>query len=488
MRWIFWRTFIGNVDSTVPAIAFVRTKSASDCCFPTSNPSQLPQIIDIASECDRMAKQYEKLTSDLLKWIKETIDKLSEREFANSLEGVQRQLAEFNSYRTVEKPPKYVFFVEKMQRKWQNNNLPLRFAEKGDLEMRLFAIQSKQRAHDLRPYNPKEGKKIQDINKAWENLEKAEHERELALREELIRQERIEMLAQKFDRKCGMRENWISENQRLVSQDHFGTDLSSVEASAKKHEAIETDIYAYEDRVAAVVIRASDLEMENYHDIDRVNARKENVLRLWNYLLDLLRGRRSRLERTLAMYQTFEEMIQVLDQMNALKAQLETDEFGRHLMDVEELLQKHALLENDIAILGDRTRTVNTTAQGFVDEGIDEPQVMKERIEHMEASIAELMDLSVERRHRLEDSRRLWQFFWDMAEEEAWIKEKEHILSSVDIGKDLTSINLLLSKHRVSCGDWGGDGRGIVGVNATGDCGIGGNSMFCWFSKRSRKS
>lgn len=36
-------------------------------------------------------------------------------------------------------------------------------------------------------YFPPEGKMISDINRAWESLEKAEHERELALREELIR-------------------------------------------------------------------------------------------------------------------------------------------------------------------------------------------------------------------------------------------------------------------------------------------------------------
>lgn len=50
-----------------------------------------------------------------------------------------------------------------------------------------------------------------------------------------------------------MREKWLNENQRLVSQDNFGTDLPSVEAALKKHEAIETDIYAYEERVQAVV-------------------------------------------------------------------------------------------------------------------------------------------------------------------------------------------------------------------------------------------
>ena len=56
------------------------------------------------------------------------------------------------------------------------------------------------------------------VRQAWERLEKAEHERELALRNELIRQEKLEMLAARFDRKAAMRETWLSENQRLVSQ------------------------------------------------------------------------------------------------------------------------------------------------------------------------------------------------------------------------------------------------------------------------------
>lgn len=62
-----------------------------------------------------------------------------------------------------------------------------RFTEKGNLEILLFTLMSKMRANNQKPYFPKEGQMIADINKAWEKLEKAEHERELALREELIR-------------------------------------------------------------------------------------------------------------------------------------------------------------------------------------------------------------------------------------------------------------------------------------------------------------
>ena len=150
----------------------------------------------------------------------------------------------------------------------------------------------------------------------------------------------------------------MSENQRLVSQDNFGFDLAAVEAAAKKHEAIETDIFAYEERVQAVISVASELETEKYHDIDRINARRDNVLRLWNYLLELLKGRRSRLELSLQLQHNFQEMVYILDSMEELKVRLLSDDYGKHLLGVEDLLQKHSLVEADINVLGERVKQV----------------------------------------------------------------------------------------------------------------------------------
>ncbi|KAK6028332.1 spectrin repeat-containing domain protein, partial [Ostertagia ostertagi] len=221
------------------------------------------------------------------------------QKFHNSLHGVQEQLAEFNAYRTQEKPPK--------------------FEEKGELEVLLFTLQSAMRANNQRPFVPREGKLIGDINRAWDTLEKAEHERELALKEELIRQEKLEQLAARFNRKAEMRETWLTENQRLVSQDNFGSDLASVEAATKKHEAIETDIFAYEERVQAVVAVAGELEAENFHGIDEINNRKENVLKLWNYLFQLLLARRVRLELSMAIQRIFHDMLLTLDLMDDMR-------------------------------------------------------------------------------------------------------------------------------------------------------------------------
>ncbi|XP_070772263.1 spectrin beta chain, non-erythrocytic 1 isoform X3 [Enoplosus armatus] len=393
---------------------------------------RIGKVLDNAIETEKMIEKYESLASDLLEWIEQTIIILNNRKFANSLVGVQQQLQAFNTYRTVEKPPK--------------------FTEKGNLEVLLFTIQSKMRANNQKVYTPREGKLISDINKAWERLEKAEHERELALRTELIRQEKLEQLARRFDRKAAMRETWLSENQRLVSQDNFGFDLQAVEAATKKHEAIETDIAAYEERVQAVVAVAKELEAESYHDIKRITARKDNVIRLWEYLLELLKARRLRLELTLGLQRVFQEMLYIMDWMDEMKMLLLSQDYGKHLLGVEDLLQKHALVEADISIQADRVRTVNSNAQKFADD-MDgykpcDPQIIRDRVAHMDFCYQELSQLAAERRARLEESRRLWKFFWEMAEEEGWIREKEQILSSEDYGKDLTGALRLLSQHK----------------------------------------
>uniref|UniRef100_A0A8C2S2J0 Spectrin beta chain n=1 Tax=Capra hircus TaxID=9925 RepID=A0A8C2S2J0_CAPHI len=359
------------------------------------------KVIDHAIETEKMIEKYSGLASDLLTWIEQTITVLNSRQFANSLAGVQQQLQAFSTYRTIEKPPK--------------------FQEKGNLEVLLFTIQSRMRANNQKVYTPHDGKLVSDINRAWESLEEAEYRRELALRDELIRQEKLEQL--------------------LLAKDNFGYDLAAVEAAKKKHEAIETDT----ERVRALEDLAQELEQENYHDQKRITARKDNILRLWDYLQELLRARRQRLEKTLDLQKLFQDMLHSIDWMDGIKAHLLSAEFGKHLLEVEDLLQKHKLMEADIAIQGDKVKAI-TTATLQLAEGPGyqpcDPQVIRDRC------FEELSNTAAGRKAQLEQSKRLCKFFWEMDEAESWIKEKEQIYSSLDYGKDLTSVLILQRKHK----------------------------------------
>lgn len=45
-----------------------------------------------------------------------------------------------------------------------------------------------------------------------------------------------------------------------------------------------------------------------------------------------------------------------------------SQDYGKHLLGVEDLLQKHALVEADISIQADRVRNVNSNAQRFASD------------------------------------------------------------------------------------------------------------------------
>lgn len=52
--------------------------------------------------------------------------------------------------------------------------------------------------------------------------------------------------------------------------------------------------------------------------------------------------------------------------MEELKLRLLSDDYGKHLLGVEDLLQKHSLVEADINVLGERVKQVKVNWIGLI--------------------------------------------------------------------------------------------------------------------------
>lgn len=98
-----------------------------------------------------------------------------------------------------------------------------------------------------------------------------------------------------------------------------------------------------------------------------------------------------------------------------------------------------------------------------------DPQVIRDRVQHLDLCYQELCALAAQRRARLEQSRRFWNFLWEVTELESWIREKEQIFSSLDYGKDLTSVLILQSKHSAFEDELGARRAHLEQVLAEGD-------------------
>lgn len=76
-----------------------------------------------------------------------------------------------------------------------------RYIERSEIEALYFHINTLLKSLNQGVFIPQDGQLIHDVERNWEALDRAEHKREVALREELLRQERLEQLNYKFEKK-----------------------------------------------------------------------------------------------------------------------------------------------------------------------------------------------------------------------------------------------------------------------------------------------
>ncbi|XP_055716450.1 spectrin alpha chain, non-erythrocytic 1 isoform X4 [Phlebotomus papatasi] len=389
---------------------------------------RIANIVGKLMDADRRKIHYEKLTTNLLEWIRMKTEELKKRNFPNSLEGIQKELVIFKQYITIEKPPKY--------------------KERSEIEALYFTINTLLKSLNQPQYMPQEGQLVNDIEKSWQMLEYAEHSREVDLREELLRQEKLEQLNYKFEKKSVLREGYLKEMIQVLSDPRYGANLRQVDATVKKHEAISADILARVERFNDLTAMADELTKENYHGKERVKKREEEVLNKWQKLLDLLENHKNNLTQMSNLLNMLREIDATMSTMKELQVQFASEDVGPHLLGVEELLQTHALQELQVTALGENLRRYVRQCQVLKQTDQKDIPLLLQKMEELNQTYEDLQRQSAERRRKLDDARNFYQFIEDYDNEESWVIDKQRICKAVISAKDLRAVMSLQQKHK----------------------------------------
>ncbi|XP_043649951.1 spectrin beta chain, non-erythrocytic 5 isoform X4 [Drosophila teissieri] len=386
---------------------------------------RIANIVGQLMDADRKKMQYEGLTTNLLSWIRQKTLELEQRDLPNSLEGIQRELLAFKEYRTIEKPPKY--------------------KERSEIEALYFTINTLLKALNQPPYNPQDGQLVNDIEKAWQILEYAEHHREVALRDELLRQEKLEQLNYKFEKKSVLREGYLKEMIQVLSDPRY---LRQVDATLKKHEAISADILARVERFNDLTAMAEELDRENYHGKERVRRREQEVMTKWRQLLELLENQRLNLSQMSNLMNLLREIASTTEAVRELQQQFASEDVGPHLLGVEELLQAHSLQELQVNTYGETLKRFNRQALPYKSSEHKDAALLAQRLADLEEAYSELLRRSAARRARLEEARNFHHFMEDYDNEESWLVDKQRICKTGITAKDLRAVLSLQQKHK----------------------------------------
>uniref|UniRef100_I3JZ90 Spectrin alpha chain, non-erythrocytic 1 n=1 Tax=Oreochromis niloticus TaxID=8128 RepID=I3JZ90_ORENI len=240
---------------------------------------------------------------------------------------------------------------------------------------------------------------------------------------------------------------WLSEVEALLASEDYGKDLASVNNLLKKHQLLEADISAHEDRLKDLNGQADSLMASNAFDTTQVKDKRDAVNGRFAKIKNMAASRRAKLNESHRLHQFFRDLDDEESWIKEKKLLVSSEDYGRDLTGVQNLRKKHKRLEAELGAHEPAIQSVLDTGKKLSDDNTIGQEEIQQRLAQFVDHWKELKDLSGARGKRLEESLEYQQFVANVEEEEAWINEKLNLVGSEDYGDTLAAVQGLLKKH-----------------------------------------
>uniref|UniRef100_A0A4W4GYX2 Spectrin alpha chain, non-erythrocytic 1 n=1 Tax=Electrophorus electricus TaxID=8005 RepID=A0A4W4GYX2_ELEEL len=240
---------------------------------------------------------------------------------------------------------------------------------------------------------------------------------------------------------------WLSEVEALLASEDYGKDLASVNNLLKKHQLLEADISAHEDRLKDLNGQADSLMASNAFDTSQVKDKRDAVNGRFSKIKSMAAGRRAKLNESHRLHQFFRDLDDEESWIKEKKLLVSSEDYGRDLTGVQNLRKKHKRLEAELGAHDPAIQSVLETGKKLSDDNTIGQEEIQQRLAQFVEHWKELKDLAAARGQRLEESLEYQQFVANVEEEEAWINEKLNLVGSEDYGDTLAAVQGLLKKH-----------------------------------------
>ncbi|XP_061836679.1 spectrin alpha chain, non-erythrocytic 1 isoform X1 [Nerophis lumbriciformis] len=250
-----------------------------------------------------------------------------------------------------------------------------------------------------------------------------------------------------FFRDLDDEESWIKEKKLLVSSEDYGRDLTGVQNLRKKHKRLEAELGAHEPAIKSVLDTGKKLSDDNTIGQEEIQQRLSQFVDHWKELKDLSGARGQRLEESLD-YQQFvanveEEEAWINEKLNLVGS----EDYGDTLAAVQGLLKKHEAFETDFTVHRDRVSDVCANGEDLIKKNNHHVDNITSKMSALQGKVSELSRAAAQRKAKLDENSAFLQFNWKADVVESWIGEKENSLKTDDYGRDLSSVQTLLTKQ-----------------------------------------
>ena len=331
----WWKVEINDRQGFVPATYLKRLDGGQS---PTQGGQQA-QPLSVTRRQEQIENQYQRLlesgkyrkeklgetcrgyemirqATDMGSWFAERQEqlatsstaKMTESEAPASLEQVEHQQKHF----------------EDMQKELESNRHNL--DEMEELSNKLDTMGQPEAAQRIRL-------QMQQLNTSWNQVQDALKDRASKL------QSSFEV--QRYHRDADETEDWIREKEQALSSDNYGHDLVSVQALRRKHDGVERDLIALEERVRALDSSAQELIHRHPDQTMAIYEHQTKLNESWNALTDKANNRKGHLLDSFDLQRFLVDFRDLMSWINSMMALVSSDELASDVTSAEALLERH---------------------------------------------------------------------------------------------------------------------------------------------------
>lgn len=228
---------------------------------------------------------------------------------------------------------------------------------------------------------------------------------------------------QQFSRDADEIENWIAEKLQLATEESY-KDPANIQSKHQKHQAFEAELAANADRIQSVLANGGTLidKRQCAGSEEAVQRRLESIAEQWEFLTQKTSEKSLKLKEA-NKQRTYIAAVKDLDfWLGEVESLLTSEDSGKDLASVQNLMKKHQLVEADIQAHEDRIKDMNDQADSLIESGQFDTASIQEKRQSINERYERIKNLAAHRQARLNEANTLHQFFRDIADEESWIK------------------------------------------------------------------
>eukprot|EP00731_Ephydatia_muelleri_P023860 Em0016g131a len=277
------------------------------------------------------------------------------------------------------------------------------------------------------------------LNQAWKDLRglaQLRHEKLMGAHE-----------IQKFNRETDETKSWMNEKDTALMSDDYGRDLASVQALQRRHEGLERELAALQDKVTLLGEEAMNLQKNHPESTDQIAAKQAEIVGLWEGVKHKASKRGTRLDDALKFQKFLADQRELLSWVSDMKALISADELAKDVAGAEALQQRHRERKGEIDAQEDNFKMTAQFGQGLISSGHYASEEVKECLQALSNGRSSLVGSWEGRKAEFEQCMEFQVFMRDTEQTNNWVTKQEAVLAMEDIGDSLDTTEALLKKQ-----------------------------------------